>query len=180
MPFRQRYDVFYTAAHAAVFFCCLISENARKTVVIVDPSVDVDYAKVCFGVAHDDLFDPRVDDLPLTHHAARRVRNELARFRVEARHIKRRADHLVARSGNDRVRFRVDGTAQLISFAPRYSELVAHTNAEVAAVFSATRRAVITRRYYAVVLDDYRAERFAKTRASFGDGLCYIEIIIFL
>ena len=90
------------------------------------------------------------------------------------------SDALVAGGGNNGVRLGMDAAAQLIALSARHTHLLAHAIAEIGAVFSSARRAVISGRDDLIVAYDDRAVLPAQARRAFEHRLGDVQIIILL
>ena len=120
----------------------LISEFEVQRLIVLYPILNLDNTEILLGVAYDNSLDTGVDDGSLAHSAGVRVLY-VAPVEIYADEIESGAEHIVSRCMYDSVCFSVNGTAELISFASGYIELVSGAIAEVAAVLSASGSACV-------------------------------------
>ena len=104
---------------------------------------------------------------------------ELAGLGVPSDEIERSADHIPSGSRDDCVGLGVDAPAELISLPGRNAELFAITIAELRAVDSSARCAVVTGGENFIVLHDDGAIFSAQAGRASKHSVCNVQIVVF-
>ena len=138
---------------------------------MLDPIRNADHTVFLFGVSDNHRLNTRIDHRAFAHHAAVGARHRLARLRVRAAKVQRRADHLLARRRNDCIHLGMHGAAKLVSLAARQLQLLTDAPVQISAVLSAARRTVIACGKDAVVLHNNRAKATAHAGRALRDRL---------
>ena len=129
----------------AVFIICrtLRLIFIRERIVIFYPIADVYLAVLVARVANYDPLDARIDNDASAHHAVARSGNDSPALGIGADHIHRRAVHLLAGGGDDRVLLCVNAATELISLTMRNVHPLAQAEAHIRAIFASARSAVL-------------------------------------
>lgn len=156
----------------------LVSALSLDRLIIIDPVLHDHFAVVILAVSHNDLLNAGIDDHLLAQGTGIGLGNIISRFRVVTGQIHRCTDHLVAARGNDRILFRVDTSAELISLSTRDLQFLTYTGPSVGTVLSSSRSSHITGGDHLVVLHDHGSIVTSQACASLRDDFRQIQIII--
>ena len=148
--------------------------------VVLDPVLYIGLGEVMLTDAADNARKAGIDDHSAAHCAGRGVMQQFAGLCVTSHKVKRAADHISSGSGDDSVCLGVDAAAQFIPLAGRNAQLLSVAVSQLRAVDSSARCAVISGGEDLIIFYDDGTVFSAHAGGTPEDGICNVQIIVFL